>query len=104
MHKWVYRRFEASPVLLFDPWWRSFPTNASCVLKAAPKSLPNCTFSYTGLGVVASLAKRARPAEQEAAGSELSGYRERAAFAGFERDLLGQHDVPNRKITYRQET
>ena len=43
------------------------------------------------------LAKRAGPAEQETAGSELSGYCERAALARFERDLLGQHDVSNRK-------
>ncbi|MCK1433404.1 hypothetical protein IVB50_40750 [Bradyrhizobium sp. 87] len=50
------------------------------------------------------LAKRAGPAEQETAGSELSGYCERAALARFERDLLGQHDVCNRKVANGQET
>src|SRR4051812_44299568 len=49
------------------------------------------------------LAKRAGPAEQETAGSELSGYCERAGLARFERDLLGQHDVANRKIANGQE-
>lgn len=50
------------------------------------------------------LPKRAGPAEQETAGSELSGYCERAALARFKRDLLGQHDVSNRKVAYGQET
>jgi hypothetical protein len=50
------------------------------------------------------LSKRAGPAEQETAGSELSGYCERAALARFERDLLGQHDVSNRKAANGQET
>jgi hypothetical protein len=36
--------------------------------------------------------------------SELSGYCERAALARFERDLLGQHDVSNRKAANGQET
>ena len=36
--------------------------------------------------------------------NESSGHCECAALAAFQRDLLGQHDVPDRQIAHRQKT
>jgi hypothetical protein len=73
------------------------PQGSAWLGQRSAKGRPNLT------DATPRLAKRAGPAEQETAGSELSGYCERAGLARFERDLLGQHDVANRKIANGQE-
>ncbi len=62
------------------------------------------TFRAQSERVRRALAKKPISSEHEAGRSEPSGHLERAAFATFQRNLLGEHDVSDRQLAQRQET
>ena len=49
-------------------------------------------------------AKKPASPKRESVRNESSGHRERATFAVFQRDLLGQHDISDRQLVRRHET
>ncbi|WP_461623367.1 hypothetical protein [Bradyrhizobium sp. 25ACV] len=59
---------------------------------------------YPSPTAFAALTEKAISPEHETSRNEFSGDLKRAAFAAFQRNLLGEHDVSDRQIATRRET